>query len=182
MGLLENHTVYTDNVHSPQLLAYNGGMSSHILTATVICLLFQRLWTQRLNCLFEMVQRSLIFFFLHLLSMNSSEASPAVSASSHTTHAPLRAGFQLNPGIFPSVFLSWSFFTHSKHYLSSLSVLCTQLVCYSSRQDFSPACWHQCQQHAEWLRRPSSFGNGAVLLGQYPFSYCLKTRPSWRLS
>lgn len=63
MCLLENHTVYTDNVHSPQLLAYNGGMSSHVLTATVICLLFQRLWTQRLNCLFEMVQRSLIFFF-----------------------------------------------------------------------------------------------------------------------
>lgn len=126
--------------------------------------------------------RGLSFFFLHLLSMNSSEASPAVSASSHTTYAPLRAGFQLNPGIFPSVFLSWSFFTHSKHYLSSLSVLCTQLMCYSSWQDFSPACWHQCQQHAEWLRRPSSFGNGAVLLGQYPFSYCLKTRPSWRLS
>lgn len=63
MRLLENHTVCKDNVHSPQLLAYYDGMSSHVLTATVICFLFQFLWTRRLDCLFEMVQRPFIFFF-----------------------------------------------------------------------------------------------------------------------
>lgn len=87
MGLLENHTVYTDNVHSPQLLAYNGGTTSHVLTATVICLLFQRLWTQRLDCLFEMVQRFLIFFLTSVIYEFIGSVSSSLFFFPHNTRS-----------------------------------------------------------------------------------------------
>lgn len=181
MGLLENHTVYTDNVHSPQLLAYNGGTTSHVLTATVICLLFQRLWTQRLDCLFEMVQRFLIFFFnicylwIHRKRLQQSLLLPTqhtllweLGFSWTQVSFPLSSSPDLSLPIQDIVSAVWVFYT-----LSSCVTppgMTAHLFVYTNVSSM-----------LNGFVDLSSFGNGAVLLDQHPLSYCLKTHPSWRL-
>lgn len=147
MHLLENHTVCEDKVHSLQLLAYYHGMSSHVLTATVSAPV-----DPEAGLSFWNGPEAFHFYICYLWIPRERLQQPQLLPTWHTLLWEL--GFSWTQVSFPLSSSPDFSSPHTRYYLSSISVSYTQLVCYSSRHDFSPACLHHCQQHAEGHCRP----------------------------